>query len=29
LRIVQEYLDSQKVFPAVKTPDMLNPANKK
>ena len=26
LRIVQEYLDNQKVFPVVKTPDMISPA---
>ena len=25
LRIVQEYLDNQKVFPVVKTPDMISP----
>jgi spore coat protein JC len=28
LRIVQEYLDNQKVFPVVKTPDMISPAKK-
>ena len=28
LRIVQEYLDSQKVFPVVKAPDMISPDKK-